>query len=313
MAMTDEEKQLKKQRRAENKLFKTELLRKMDECNTAEAMYKDVIEPFIQVVDNTLEALNNSSRWNHPIRASIYFDKTNFVRNLTGDTKFVHQFVSDYLTECRYSTCYSFRTSNTKKSGTKHGKPADSFRTEIIRKTDKLIGDELIKDDPDWWDVFDLLKTAVIEPFVKALEGVCEARGYQYNIYSGKSNFIVNGREEDVIVIHKMIEEYHLYAGTYSDEFTFKDDSVSPQKDEIEIYTDGTVRFIEPKFTNMMIIWLVMYEPEENAANPVDRATAFDRKYKEDSYVYQHRDSYVNGKWPRSDAIDFYVLPLNHK
>ncbi|NQU62572.1 MAG: hypothetical protein HQ512_15675 [Rhodospirillales bacterium] len=52
------------------------------------------------------------------------------------------------------------------------------------------------------------LNDNVITPFIAALEEVCEARGYQLNIYGEKSNIVFSGSEADAEAIYKMVEDY---------------------------------------------------------------------------------------------------------
>jgi len=51
------------------------------------------------------------------------------------------------------------------------------------------------------------LNDNVIVPFIGALEGVCEARGYLLNIYGEKSNLAFTD-ESDAEQIYRLIEAY---------------------------------------------------------------------------------------------------------
>ena len=52
------------------------------------------------------------------------------------------------------------------------------------------------------------LNDNVIIPFARALEEVCEARGYVLNIFGEKSNIVFTGSEADTEAIYELIEDY---------------------------------------------------------------------------------------------------------
>lgn len=52
------------------------------------------------------------------------------------------------------------------------------------------------------------LNANVIIPFAAALEEICQARGYQLNIHSEKSNIVFSGDEADAEAIYRLVEDY---------------------------------------------------------------------------------------------------------
>ncbi len=52
------------------------------------------------------------------------------------------------------------------------------------------------------------LNDNVIIPFAAALEEICQARGYQLNIYGERSNIVYSGDEADAEAIYRLVEEY---------------------------------------------------------------------------------------------------------
>lgn len=52
------------------------------------------------------------------------------------------------------------------------------------------------------------LNDNVIIPFAAALEEVCEARGYQLNIFGDKSNIVFTGDAADAEAIYQLVEDY---------------------------------------------------------------------------------------------------------
>ena len=52
------------------------------------------------------------------------------------------------------------------------------------------------------------LNANVIIPFAAALEEICQARGYQLNIYGVRSNIVFSGDEANAEAIYKIVEDY---------------------------------------------------------------------------------------------------------
>ena len=76
----------------------------------------------------------------------------------------------------------------------KKSSSADQFTADLITRMDSC---------PD----AESMNNNILIPFAKALEDVCQARGYIMNIYGDKSN-IVFTNEEDAEVIYQMVEAY---------------------------------------------------------------------------------------------------------
>jgi hypothetical protein len=57
-------------------------------------------------------------------------------------------------------------------------------------------------------DTAEGLNDNVIIPFAAALEEICQARGYQLNIYGDKSNIVFSGDEADAEAIYRIVESY---------------------------------------------------------------------------------------------------------
>ena len=52
------------------------------------------------------------------------------------------------------------------------------------------------------------LNANVIIPFAAALEEICQARGYNFNIHGKKSNIVFSSAEADAEAIYRLVEDY---------------------------------------------------------------------------------------------------------
>jgi|GEM_PF-649627 len=88
----------------------------------------------------------------------------------------------------------------------KKGKPRPKPQAQGAPKSESAVAN-LIK-GMDGLKTADALNDKAIQPFIKALEDICRARGYVMNIYTDGANLIVTGDSESSEAVYEIVDNY---------------------------------------------------------------------------------------------------------